>query len=151
EASIQTIVAYDAIRLRQIEILQLTFQQTGDYRLRRELPVAVDDSDVRTASSVETHTHVPTHHSLLWTNNRADVVGDFVAFFDYLGRFVVATLDVVSDEHELPRKVAVRQRSLQTLHEWNDILSASVAKDYQRKMGLGHASMLLRIPIWLQR
>jgi hypothetical protein len=47
-----------------------------------------------------------------------------------LRSFVIAPLDVVSDEHELPRKIASRQRSLQTFNEWNDILSATVTQDY---------------------
>jgi len=48
-----------------------------------------------------------------------------------LRRFVIASLDVVSDEHEFPGKIASRQRSLQTLNEWNNALTASVTKDYQ--------------------
>ena len=55
----------------------------------------------------------------------------FGEFFDYLRRFVIAALDVVSDEHELPGKIASRQRSLQTFNEWNNTLSASVTKDYE--------------------
>jgi hypothetical protein len=74
ESSIQTIVAYHAIRLRQIEIFQLTFQKTGDYRLGRKLPVTVDDSDERSARGVETHSHIPPHHSLFGTNYRANVL-----------------------------------------------------------------------------
>jgi len=48
-----------------------------------------------------------------------------------LRSFVVASFDIVSDEHELPRKIASRQRSLQTLNEWNNTLSAAVAQDYE--------------------
>jgi hypothetical protein len=55
----------------------------------------------------------------------------FGEFFDYLRRFVIAALDVVSDEHELPREIAARQRSLQTFDEWNNRLTAAVAKDYE--------------------
>ena len=36
--------------------------------------VTIDNSDVRTASGVETHPHVPTHHSLLGTDYGADIV-----------------------------------------------------------------------------
>ena len=93
------VVAYDAVRLRQIEIFQLTFQKTSDDRLRRKLPVAVDDANVRAARGVETHTHVPSHHSLLGPNYGADIRRFFGEFFDYLRCFVVASLDIVSDEH----------------------------------------------------
>jgi hypothetical protein len=46
-----------------------------------------------------------------------------------LRRFVIASLDVVSDEHEFPGKIAARQRSLQTFNEWNNAFPAAVAKD----------------------
>jgi hypothetical protein len=54
----------------------------------------------------------------------------FGEFLDDLRGFVIAALDVVADEHEFPREVAARQRSLQTFDEWNNILTAAVAKDY---------------------
>jgi hypothetical protein len=52
-------------------------------------------------------------------------------FCNDFGRFVVASLDIISDEHEFPGKIAARQRSLQTFNEWNNVLTAAVTKYYE--------------------